>query len=478
MTVTEKNKALVRRYFDEIEAGNLDVIDELSADELTAKYDVARSDIERLGRDGLTDVIDEILTAFPDTSIVSQSLYAEGNTVISIQTWRGTHLGEYRGVPPSGNEITYKLWGRFVIEDGEIVRSAVQGSDFDLFAQLGLELSIEGYQTLIETAPNPIVIADADTGRVLETNTATESLVERPRSEIIGTHQMELHPSDQRYDSLYAESVAQARDSPVSVATFEDGSDIELVRADGSRLPVEVSAQVVTLAERPTLVSIYRDVSQQRRREQRTQVLNRLLRHNLRNEVSVITGLAGVLGESLDGENEEKARQIQHTARELAGLGEKARLAAQLAAVDNTQATQVSARGLVDEVVAEVGLSDIQTDFSDPVTVLTDRGAVKIALREALENAVEHTTSDPRIEAHSENGDHVEIAVTDSGPGIPSAELAALREGEETPLTHGSGIGLWLIYWATDAVRGDVDFERTGSGTRVVLSIPSLDAAS
>jgi len=60
----------------------------------------------------------------------------------------------------------------------------------------------------------------------------------------------------------------------------------------------------------------------------------------------------------------------------------------------------------------------------------------------------------PQIEARvfqpEETADiHIEIA--DNGPGIPSAEWEIITVGEETPLVHSSGIGLWLIYWAASS---------------------------
>jgi PAS domain S-box-containing protein len=485
----EENKELVRYYFEQLEAGNVSVLEEVVADEFTTEYDLVRSDIDEVSKESLNDVLQEILTAFPDTSIESQALFAEGNTVIFIQTWCGTHLGEYRGVPPSGNEVTYEFWGRFVVEDEEIVHANVQGDNFGLFTQLGLELSVQGYQTLIETAPDPIVIADVDTGRVIETNSAAESILERPREAIVGADHRELHPPDQRYEDLLEDAVTEARSAPVRMETFADGSSIELLRSDGSRVPVEASAQVVTLTEQTTLVWIYRDVSERRRREQRRQVLNRILRHNLSNELNLVAGLADVLVDELDGETASHARQIRTTARDLAALGEKARVADRIKSVGESRVSQVSIRGVVDAVVAEMSEaypnSEVETDLPDPVTVSTDRDAVEIALEEVIENALEHGTTpggdDPQVRIRTrtvEQGDAVEIVVEDDGPGIPEHELEVLERERETALTHGSGIGIWLVHWAITAVRGDVDFEATGTGTQVTLAVPSLDSGA
>jgi steroid delta-isomerase-like uncharacterized protein len=496
MGTEAENKALVRYYYEELEAGNLDVIEEVFSDDYTTGSDVIRSGVEDVGREELKLVLGEMLTAFPDTGIESQMLFADGDTVVSIQMWEGTHLGPYRGVPPSGNEISYEFWGRFVIEDDQIVRATVQGDNLGLFTQLGLGLSIEGYQTLIETAPDPILIADAETGRVLETNSATESIVERSRQEIIGAHQMELHPSSEQYEGLYGGAVEMARGSSVFVERFDDGTPIELERDDGSRIAVEINAQVVNLVEQEALVSIYRDISERRRREQRTQVLNRILRHNLRNELTVVTGLAEVLSEKLDGELSDRAGQIQQKGQKLAELGEKARVADSITSVTTGQPSRVSIRGLVDETVP--GLSadhpkcEIQTEFSGPATVQTYRTPVEIALRETIENAVEHggTEQSQGEQAGSHQASATEISISgttleanrgvqvtvaDNGPGIPSHELEVIEQGKETDLAHGSGIGLWLIYWATTAIRGDVSFERTDSGTRVTLEFPAVE---
>lgn len=105
MQSPEENKALVGYYFEELEDGNLDVIDEVFSEDYSTDSEIIRSDIGDISREGLKRVLGEMLRAFPDTSIESQSLYAEGDAVISIQTWRGTHQAEYRGIPPRATTL-------------------------------------------------------------------------------------------------------------------------------------------------------------------------------------------------------------------------------------------------------------------------------------------------------------------------------------------------------------------------------------
>lgn len=52
--------------------------------------------------------------------------------------------------------------------------------------------------------------------------------------------------------------------------------------------------------------------------------------------------------------------------------------------------------------------------------------------------------------------DPLAVRVSDDGPGIPEHERRALSGVEETPLQHGSGVGLWLVYWVVTQTGGDV----------------------
>jgi signal transduction histidine kinase len=68
------------------------------------------------------------------------------------------------------------------------------------------------------------------------------------------------------------------------------------------------------------------------------------------------------------------------------------------------------------------------------------------------------------------------LRVSDRGPTIPAEEVAVLDAGHETPLAHGSGIGLWLVKWVADHSGATLTFERAEEGTTVEL-VFSGDAA-
>ncbi|GAA0535547.1 hypothetical protein GCM10008994_08250 [Halorubrum ejinorense] len=67
----------------------------------------------------------------------------------------------------------------------------------------------------------------------------------------------------------------------------------------------------------------------------------------------------------------------------------------------------------------------------------------------------------------------IEVTVADDGPGIEPTEYDVLKRGTETPLRHGSGIGLWIVKWGVDHLGGRISFDaRDPRGTTVTVSVP------
>jgi signal transduction histidine kinase len=214
------------------------------------------------------------------------------------------------------------------------------------------------------------------------------------------------------------------------------------------------------------------------RERRRTAVLNRVLRHNLRNEAQVLGGHAGLVADAADGELARSAETIVRSADTIAGLAEGAKAIAR--ARDRTPEDYESrdADAVLREAATHARDRFPGTSFSvddagaDGAAVRASAG-LRTALDELFENAAEHGGS--RVEASLEvTADAVAFVVRDDGPGIPEHERRVVEgDAEITQLTHGSGLGLWVVEAVADAHGGDVRFEdRPDGGSAVWLTLP------
>lgn len=218
------------------------------------------------------------------------------------------------------------------------------------------------------------------------------------------------------------------------------------------------------------IVSLH-DVTERELRKQRLEVLNRVLRHNLRNNVDVIKSNAEVLAEN---GHDERAESIIDSADDLADLGHKAR------SIDRFVSRRIheTERDLVavaEEVIEDRGDGDvtIELDAPESASLVTDWEALTAALDSAVGNAVQHADQAVRVSI-AEYATGYRITVSDDGSGIPDSELAAIDAGSETPLQHGTGLGLWRIKWGIKKLNGTVSFTNDG-GTTVQMTVPNRD---
>jgi steroid delta-isomerase-like uncharacterized protein len=104
--MSEENKALVRRYFEEIwDKGNLDSIDELFTTNFV-RHGPTGTEGEVRGLEGFKGLVTMYRTAFPDLQVPIEELIAEGDRVVSRWTARGIHQGELMGNAPTGNQLS------------------------------------------------------------------------------------------------------------------------------------------------------------------------------------------------------------------------------------------------------------------------------------------------------------------------------------------------------------------------------------
>lgn len=231
--------------------------------------------------------------------------------------------------------------------------------------------------------------------------------------------------------------------------------------------------------------SIEYDITDETLRSRTLSVLNRVLRHNLRTAISVIDGYAELL-ESDPGPAMRKTAldAIRDQTAAMESIADKAARIRSLS--ERTydpppwQVADITTR--IDAYRTEYPAATISLAVEvDESVHLPDGEICGLALDEAVENAVRHTGQDaPSVDitvAWADDHDRVAIRVADSGPGIPDIERQLGRWDEETPLSHGRGIGLWLIEWATTSLGGAFQItDRELRGTEVALEFPVVDA--
>ncbi len=136
----ELNTAVVRRYIEEMNHRNEDVIEELVAEIFAAGSLLATDGAppEVIGRDGVRAGYRRNIAAFPDYAVTIETLIAQGDRVVMHWTHRGTHRGEFLGVPATGREIVGAAVSIYQVVDGRIAEVRAMFDRAEVWEQLGL----------------------------------------------------------------------------------------------------------------------------------------------------------------------------------------------------------------------------------------------------------------------------------------------------------------------------------------------------
>jgi len=217
------------------------------------------------------------------------------------------------------------------------------------------------------------------------------------------------------------------------------------------------------------------------RREQMLLVLNRFLRHNLRNDLNVAVGHAADIKREATGENEQQRAETMESAIDsVLSTADRVRLTEKLIDPTATDDRPVDLAGLltgrIEETTADSPALTVTLDASEQVWV---RGGetLSFAIEELLANVAAHSKPNPvaRITVTT-TGNYVTVRIADNGPGIHPDEAAVITGDQEiTPLQHSSGLGLWLVNWIVRRHEGQLSIPETDDGTTVVITLPQDD---
>ena len=122
----EDNKRLVRRVFEEaLNQGKLELIDEL----FSSQFRDHSTPDQPPGPQGVKEYFTQIRTGFPDMHVTLDDIIDAGDRVVVRTTWRGTHLGNYAGRPPTGRAAERTMIQIFRVVDGKLQDEWNEGSE-------------------------------------------------------------------------------------------------------------------------------------------------------------------------------------------------------------------------------------------------------------------------------------------------------------------------------------------------------------
>jgi PAS domain S-box-containing protein len=346
----------------------------------------------------------------------------------------------------------------------------------------------EEYKAIFENAQDAIFLIDVD-------NAESDPVFRFER----------LNPSHESTSGLMTQNIRGK--TPREVLGDEIGAEVEANyrRCVNAREPITYEeelpmpnrtvkwqtnlAPVIVDDEVSRIVGIARDITDRKALEAdlktsitQLEVIDRVLRHNLRNSMNIIRGNAETIQEISEGDVTKMAEIIIEESERVVTTADKEREITDML-VDEQSPEWIDIGGVIDAAVAAtrgqypavditvVGATDQQVQVME---------SIKRALTELLSNAVTHSDqTEPSIEVTVEDRDDaVVIRIADDGPGIPEMEREIITDDAEmTPLYHGSGLGLWLVKLIVQQSGGSLAFdENEPRGSIVTITLPVASA--
>jgi steroid delta-isomerase-like uncharacterized protein len=149
--MSEHNKAIVRRLFAELwNNGNLSVAGEIFAPNYS-HHDSSTPDFG-LGPDSEKRRLALYRGAFPDLHMTIEDVIAEGETVMTRWSCRGTHKGDLNGIAPTGKQFTFSGVSVARVSNGKIAEGYVNWDALGLMQQLGVVPQLANPKVLTATA--------------------------------------------------------------------------------------------------------------------------------------------------------------------------------------------------------------------------------------------------------------------------------------------------------------------------------------
>jgi len=332
--------------------------------------------------------------------------------------------------------------------------------------------------TVLDRVPQPVFYRDAD-GVYLGCNAAFESLCGQPREGIVG------YKTEQLQNQELAD-ICEQHDETV-LRTGEKQTLEATVTLQGEQRHLRVHKTPLT-AEKTGIegvVGSIEDITEQRRQEQtlreqteNLEILNSVTRHDIRNDLQVVLGMAEVLRDYVDDDGMEyletmvtkghHAVDITRQARDLTETMLESEFGTDRIPLKSTLETQI------EEIRSTYSQAIITVEGVIPSTAVVADGMLASVFRNILANGIQHNDSAvPQIRVWVQAAEkHLTVHIADNGPGIPDDRKDEIfGRGEKGLKSSGTGLGLYLVDTLVDRYGGDVYLTDSDEGAEFVISL-------
>ncbi|MCD6395628.1 MAG: PAS domain S-box protein [Planctomycetes bacterium] len=368
------------------------------------------------------------------------------------------------------------------------------------------------FKAIFENAGGAIFIADTETGQIIECNTKAEVLTGRARDDIIGLHQLQLHPKNEadKYDKMFRQHIELRQ-----TTDFES----KVKHIDGRIIPVWISAQVMTIKGKEVLMGLFIDVTEKKcAEEERTRLMEVLeaknaelesiihvTSHDFRTPMITIAGFSGELDRScrqlqglLDEENNdfktssrpviredipEAVELIKASTAKLASLLDGMQ---RLAKLDHSamQKDTFDMNDMIGEIIKTISFQvkedGVRINVEPLPDCFGDEQQINQVFSNLLANAINYLDPDKSgiitVAGWLAEGNLV-YCVKDNGIGIEKRNLADIFKMYyliDPEKSQGEGLGLAIVRRVVNRHNGKVWAEsQPGKGSRFYVALPA-----
>lgn len=341
--------------------------------------------------------------------------------------------------------------------------------------QMELIATQQRFQALADAADEGVAIVRE--GRITEVNRALCKLTGRSRASLLGLEPSALVSPKER--ARVSEKVQQrAEEDSISYES-------EVVRSDGTVVPVSVTAKTVLHGGSEVRVSVIRDLSKERHAERTQREFISVVSHELRTPLTSIHGSLRLLASGALVQLDGRAKQLVEIAA--ANAERLIQLTNDLLDVDRADADRLALtldehriRDLIGGAVESAeGMAlddsvtiDVHEGAALDTVVLVDRRRIRQVLTNLLSNAIKYSNPGTQVEVRACAAEgRVRVEVLDRGPGVPEADRERIferfRQARGADAARGgTGLGLAVARALATQHGGEVGMEpREGGGS-------------